>query len=139
MPNFLQSDYGIRESMADTAVPASGQWAKMDKVEKSAPAVGTPISWICTAAGSPGTWVANNVLQNVASITTATGAAAVAVTDNIVLVTGSGGHNLTLAVPAAANNGTVVNITNTSFYPLDKQFITDKFFSIVPMNIKIMG
>ena len=49
---------------AATAAPTTGTWAVGDVVKNSAPAVaGAPgsqyviIHWICTVAGTPGTWV----------------------------------------------------------------------------------
>lgn len=44
------------------AVPTLGTWAVGDRVQNSAPAVGSPKGWVCTAAGSPGTWVAEGNL-----------------------------------------------------------------------------
>lgn len=39
------------------AAPASGTWAKGDKCDNANPAVGNPKGWLCTVAGTPGTWV----------------------------------------------------------------------------------
>ena len=112
MPNFLRDDYGIRLAQAETAVPASGQYNAMDLVDNSAPAAGYPVSWVCVTAGSPGTWRPTGFLGNLTSVTAASNVAATA---GIVSVTGSGGHNITLAVPTAAdNNGITVNVVNTS-------------------------
>jgi hypothetical protein len=38
------------------AAPAGGTWEVGDKVYNSAPAAGGYIGWVCTAAGTPGTW-----------------------------------------------------------------------------------
>lgn len=115
MPNFVQLDYGQRQSMSDTAAPTSGSWQKFDFVWNSAPAAGAPLGWECVTSGSPGTWVAIGVAQNVGNVATAiTAVGAAAVTDNIVPITGSGGHNVTLAVPTAANNGTRLTLVNSS-------------------------
>jgi len=114
MPNFLQEDYGVRQSMADTAVPASGQWNIFDMVWNSAPAVGAPLAWVCVAGGSPGTWAAVGPVDNVGTVTANSAAAAIPVTANIVSITGSGGYNLTLAVPTAAQNGTTIRFVNAS-------------------------
>jgi hypothetical protein len=40
-----------------TAAPTVGTWNVGDVVER-VPVVGQPIGWVCTAAGTPGTWVA---------------------------------------------------------------------------------
>ena len=41
-----------------TAAPTAGTWAVGHTVWNSAPAVGQPIGWVCSAAGTPGTWTA---------------------------------------------------------------------------------
>jgi len=41
-----------------TSVPTGGTWSQGDRVWKSNAAVGSPIGWICTVSGTPGTWVA---------------------------------------------------------------------------------
>jgi hypothetical protein len=38
------------------AAPASGTWMQGDVVYNSAPVSGEYVGWVCTAAGSPGTW-----------------------------------------------------------------------------------
>ena len=40
----------------DTLAPVFGTWAVGDKVESTAPTAGGSIGWVCTTAGSPGTW-----------------------------------------------------------------------------------
>lgn len=45
-----------------TAVPSSGTWKVGDHVFNSAPAVGSPKGWVCTVAGTPGTWVSEGNL-----------------------------------------------------------------------------
>ena len=54
---------------ASTAAPTTGTWAKGDVVRNSAPTeLGTALSkyvitqWICTASGTPGTWVQSRAL-----------------------------------------------------------------------------
>lgn len=39
-----------------SAAPTTGAWLQGDVIENSAPAAGGNAGWICTAAGSPGTW-----------------------------------------------------------------------------------
>ena len=47
-----------------TSVPTSGYWYKGDKVmNPNASAVGDKIGWICTASGSPGTWMSLGTLS----------------------------------------------------------------------------
>ena len=45
-----------------SVVPSAGTWARGDRVFNSLPAVGSPKSWVCTVAGSPGTWVSEGNL-----------------------------------------------------------------------------
>ena len=45
-----------------SAVPASGTYAIGDRVVNSAPTVGQPKAWVCTVAGTPGTWVSEGNL-----------------------------------------------------------------------------
>lgn len=44
------------------AQPAAGNWNVGDRVFNSVPVVGQPKSWICTVAGTPGTWVSEGNL-----------------------------------------------------------------------------
>lgn len=44
------------------AVPAAGTWAAGDVVKNSAPNVGQPKGWVCTVAGTPGTWFSEGAL-----------------------------------------------------------------------------
>lgn len=41
-----------------TAAPASGTWKRGDQAWRSDASSGNPPGWVCTAAGSPGTWTA---------------------------------------------------------------------------------
>lgn len=45
-----------------TAAPTVGKWNIGDRCVNSAPTVGQPKSWICTLAGTPGTWVSEGNL-----------------------------------------------------------------------------
>jgi hypothetical protein len=42
--------------------PSGGTWAAGQRTFNLAPAVGSPKSWVCTVAGSPGTWVSEGNL-----------------------------------------------------------------------------
>lgn len=46
----------------NTNAPISGTWKIGDRVYNSVPAVGQPKSWVCTVAGTPGTWVSEGNL-----------------------------------------------------------------------------
>lgn len=47
---------GGGKATPSTAPPVSGSYIEGDVVFNSAPAVAAPIGWVCTVAGSPGTW-----------------------------------------------------------------------------------
>ena len=44
------------------AAPADGTWIVGDRVINSVPASGQPKAWVCTVAGSPGTWTSEGNL-----------------------------------------------------------------------------
>ena len=46
----------------NTAAPVSGAWVRGDRVFNAEPSIGQPKSWVCTVAGSPGTWVSEGNL-----------------------------------------------------------------------------
>ena len=45
-----------------TTPPTAGTWEKGKRIFNDNPIVGQPKSWICTASGTPGTWVSEGVL-----------------------------------------------------------------------------
>jgi len=45
-----------------TAAPATGRWAVGDRSTNTTPVVGQPKGWMCTVAGTPGTWVSTGNL-----------------------------------------------------------------------------
>lgn len=45
-----------------TAAPTTGTWDRGDIIKNIAPAVGQPKGWVCTVAGTPGTWVSEGNL-----------------------------------------------------------------------------
>ena len=58
---------GGNSIVSATGVPSSGTWSVGDKAMNSAPSAGEPIGWVCTTAGSPGTWSALGALEGLAS------------------------------------------------------------------------
>jgi hypothetical protein len=42
--------------------PTAGTWKQSDIVKNSVPSVGAPKGWVCTVAGTPGTWVSEGNL-----------------------------------------------------------------------------
>ena len=53
---------GQRLQWETTAAPTQGAWEVGDRSVNTTPAVGQPKSWVCTVAGSPGTWVSEGNL-----------------------------------------------------------------------------
>jgi len=53
--------YPVAQAYA-LAVPASGTWNRGDIVKNVLPTVGQPKGWVCTVAGTPGTWVSEGNL-----------------------------------------------------------------------------
>lgn len=53
---------GDNFSWQTTAAPATGAWAVGDQSANSTPVVGQPKGWMCTVAGTPGTWVSTGNL-----------------------------------------------------------------------------
>lgn len=49
---------GTLQPTKQTAAPTTGTWRLTDVVMNSAPAAGSPAGWVCTVAGTPGTWKA---------------------------------------------------------------------------------
>jgi len=45
-----------------TSIPTLGTWAVGRKIINPVPTVGQPKGWICTVAGTPGTWVSEGIL-----------------------------------------------------------------------------
>jgi len=45
-----------------SAAPTTGTWSVGDRVFNSVPSVGQPKGWLCTVAGTPGTWVSEGNL-----------------------------------------------------------------------------
>lgn len=59
--DYVKSDFyalpaGDPISWYDSAIPTAGIYAKGDVIYNTAPAIGGNLGWICTEAGSPGTW-----------------------------------------------------------------------------------
>lgn len=55
-------DFNRRVVYGTAAPTVTGPWAVGDRVVNQAPAVGQPKSWVCTVAGTPGTWVSEGNL-----------------------------------------------------------------------------
>ena len=53
---------GDKFAWQTTAAPATGAWDVGDQSANSTPVVGQPKGWMCTVAGTPGTWVSTGNL-----------------------------------------------------------------------------
>jgi hypothetical protein len=60
--NGYRTAYPAKIEFYATSVPTTGTFAQGDRAVNSAPAVGQPKSWVCTVAGTPGTWVSEGNL-----------------------------------------------------------------------------
>jgi len=56
--SYLEKHYNEGTILNDTAAPAGGTWAVGDRIWNTAPAAGGAPGWVCTTAGTPGTWKA---------------------------------------------------------------------------------
>ena len=66
-PDVFISMQGIKQVVWRTTAqgaPSTGTWAVGDQAWKSDPAAGSAPGWICTTAGTPGTWKAMAVLAS---------------------------------------------------------------------------
>lgn len=59
---YRQANPNSRLTTYGGAAPVSLTWARGDRVVQASPTVGQPKSWVCTVAGTPGTWVSEGNL-----------------------------------------------------------------------------
>lgn len=66
IPAVISTKHGTSSDQSRIAYynvsPDRGTWSVGDRVLNSSPAVGQPKGWICTVAGTPGTWVSEGNL-----------------------------------------------------------------------------
>ena len=62
IPRILTPTFPKNILTYNSAAPAAGTWKVGDIVKNNAPAVGQPKGWVCTVAGTPGTWVSEGNL-----------------------------------------------------------------------------
>lgn len=63
--SYNNSAYGANVALRHvcaSAAPTTGTWAKGDRTWNNNPTVGQPKSWVCTVAGTPGTWTSEGNL-----------------------------------------------------------------------------
>lgn len=59
----------------ETVAPSTGTWSRGDIAWANAPSAGGSAGWICTTAGTPGTWSAFGPIQSTAAYTVTNGSA----------------------------------------------------------------
>jgi hypothetical protein len=59
--NYMRDTLG-RKTLRAGAAPTTLTWALGDRVINDVPTVGQPKAWVCTVAGTPGTWVSEGNL-----------------------------------------------------------------------------
>lgn len=59
---YRQKNANSRITVYGGAAPTTLTWARGDRFVQANPTVGLPKSWVCTAAGTPGTWVSEGNL-----------------------------------------------------------------------------
>jgi hypothetical protein len=63
---FVDTDgysiYADKGSYKISSVPTAYSWEVGQRLENQTPAVGSPKAWVCTVAGTPGTWVSEGNL-----------------------------------------------------------------------------
>lgn len=62
LARFLERRTAGKAVLYDTAAPTIRTWAVGDRCFNSAPSAGNPKSWVCTTAGTPGTWTSEGNL-----------------------------------------------------------------------------
>lgn len=59
---YIAQRFGDKIYFQAASVPTVGTWAVGDRVFQLTPVVGQPKGWVCTVAGTPGTWVSEGNL-----------------------------------------------------------------------------
>ena len=99
-----------------TAAPTGGTWNVGDTYWNETPAIGEPTMWVCTTAGTPGTWVGTGPVQSQAA--TAVAAAANITPATSLIDIDTGGFNLTLTAPTIVQGGSTIAIMNNTASPV---------------------
>lgn len=55
-PTTLIVKGSTKSRFLGTAAPTTGTYRQGDRVDNATPSAGSPIGWVCVAAGTPGTW-----------------------------------------------------------------------------------
>lgn len=98
------------------AAPTGGRWNVGDTYWNETPTAGEPAMWVCTVAGSPGTWVGTSPVQSTAATTVSAAGNITPATSLIDIDTG--GFNLTLTAPSIVQDGSTIAIMNNTASPV---------------------
>lgn len=60
--SIFDSGSSVTGAVTGQTAPSGSSWSKGERTKNLAPAVGSPKAWVCTVAGSPGTWVSEGNL-----------------------------------------------------------------------------
>lgn len=55
-PHIKSLDSAVKRIVWSNGAPSAGTWAANDRVFHTDPGLGEPAGWVCTSAGTPGTW-----------------------------------------------------------------------------------
>ena len=83
------------------APPIAGGWNAGDFCWNNAPVIGSPIGWMCTTAGSPGTWTAGPLIPGLGTQTLSSNGA--------VTINAATGDYQTITLSANATSSTITN------------------------------
>lgn len=102
-------------SFVASSIPTVGTWAVGDFVRNSVPSTGATEGWVCTAAGTPGTWVVTTPVVNSTTIPVANGGTGqTSYTNGQLLIGNTTGNTLTKAtLTGTANQVVVTNSTGS--------------------------
>jgi len=99
-----------------TVAPTTGTWGVGDTIWNETPAAGEPSMWVCSAAGTPGTWIGAGDVRSQAA--TAVAAAANLTPATSLIDIDTGGFNLTLTAPTIVQGGSTIAIMNNTASPV---------------------
>lgn len=105
------SAQGVLSVSVGSTFPSSGIYGKGDIVFNSSSSLGLPDKWTCTLNGSPGTWVAGEIVNSKIPVTLTADASITLATSNY--INNKSGATLTLTLLSAATYpGASFTITN---------------------------
>lgn len=95
-----------------SAPPTDGYWAQGQVIINNQPAAGAAIGWVCTTAGTPGTWVALGFATPTTLTTVSTASSTLASGSRYNLLTATAASSYTLPAAGSQAAGTVLTVIN---------------------------